>query len=55
MHYYILSLRSLFFSKRNSEGVDTDVRGSKDKLRGLEGRGTVIRIYCMRQESHYFQ
>ena len=42
-------LESYSFLMRNRKGVNLE--GSGEKVGGVEGQETVLRIYCMRKES----
>jgi hypothetical protein len=47
----LLSLRSLFISRRDKNGVALNGRGCKKELGEVEEKETVIKIYCVRKES----
>lgn len=44
-------LENCSFLKENGEGVDVEERGGSRKLGVVEGGETVVRIYCMEEES----
>lgn len=48
--FWLLSLRKLLFSDGRKKGNGPSGRGGKEKLGGVEGGDTVVRIYCIRKE-----
>lgn len=49
-HFWLLSLRSVFFSNERQNGSrHSEVRGDGEELGGVEGRKAVFRSYWMRQ------
>ena len=39
----------LYSNGREKRGVDVEVRGNRENTRGVGGRETIIKIYCMKK------